>query len=264
MAASTSPEQPGKYLRQDGLLRQDKVSRSEVIIVGVGGLGTAAAAYLALAGVRKITLVDRDIVEFHNLNRQLLFTEKDVNRPKAEAAAEALRRMNPDVEAVAIVEDAEALGDQIGTDCILDCTDNIKTKLLLNRIAVGKEIPLVVGAAVGWQGSVATIIPGEYCLSCFLGKKMTDDEPDPLSCEGVGIVGPVAGALGCIQAAEALKIVSGQVFRQLATTIAEGKTVVDGVTYYDFLEGKSWFVKVKKEPDCPVCGTKNPAGKGKK
>jgi molybdopterin/thiamine biosynthesis adenylyltransferase len=244
----------GRYLRQDGLIKQDKVSRAEVIVVGVGGLGTPAAAYLAMAGVRKLTLIDRDIVELHNLNRQLLFGEKDINEPKAEVAARVLRETNPEVEIVPVVEDLETIRDSISADCILDCTDNIKTKLLLNEISVKKEIPLVVGAAVGWQGSIMTVLPGEFCLSCFLGERL--GEADPLSCEGVGIVGPVAGALGCIQAAEALKIVSGEVFKQMATTISAGKTAVDGVTYFDFLEGKSWFVKVKKEPNCPVCGKK--------
>ncbi|MFH0962056.1 MAG: HesA/MoeB/ThiF family protein [archaeon] len=233
---------PGNYLRQKKLLDRSRLSGASVAIVGLGGLGCPAAAYLAMAGIGKLFLIDRDVVEESNLNRQFLYSEGDVGREKATVAAEKLWELSPGVEIVPIVGDGVRALGKISLDCVLDCTDNLESRLGLSKLCQVKKIPVVFGSAVGWTGSVAVFAPGSFCLSCFIG---AGKKPD--SCGEMGIVGPVAGAIGALQAVEALKIISKR---------PDGKAARRGVRYFDFLSGKNWLVRVKKRADCPVCGKK--------
>jgi molybdopterin/thiamine biosynthesis adenylyltransferase len=223
-----------RYSRHSRQLDQPKLSESKVVIVGAGGLGCAAAVYLALAGVGKIVIIDRDKIEESNLNRQFLYLEKDRGKMKAKVAAGKLRKLNPEIRIVGLAKDAIAPGMKLGADIILDCSDNIETKLALNKKAVERKIPLVSASVWGWQGSLATIVPNGFCLNCFVGNGKRKGKRGE-------IVGPVAGALGAMEAVEALKILNG------------GKSSPVGVKYFDFLSGKAWTVKVKKDLKCPIC-----------
>lgn len=228
-----------RFSRQKKLLPQEKLSKSAVAIVGLGGVGLPAASYLAGAGVGRIFLIDRDVIEESNLNRQLLYSEKDLGGEKAHVAKRALLSIAPkSSEIKSIVGDENALL-KIRPDIVLDCTDSIDSRAKVASISWKRGIPCVLGSASGWAGSVAAFVPPKgFCFSCFSGKL---GGPAEESCLEKGIVGPVSGAIGSIQACEALKIIAGQKAQK-------------GVRYFDFLSGKSWFVRVSKNKSCPVCG----------
>ncbi len=235
----------GRYacqMRLFGKGGQSKLGNAKVAMVGVGGLGTVAAAYLVRAGIGRIELIDRDVVEEGNLNRQLLFEEADVNRPKAVAAAEKLGRMNPSVEVRPRVEEFPCKM-AYAPDVILDCSDNLETRLSVNYFAVKNGIPLVYGAASGWVGAISTIIPGvTACLNCLdpgLTEKMGAD-----GCEQSGVSGPLLGVIGSMQASEAVKCIIG-----------DTKSLVTGrILYFDSRKNVFDEAKMKIMPNCPACG----------
>lgn len=229
-------------MRLFGKAGQSRLQKARVAIVGVGGLGTVAASYMVRAGIGRIELVDRDVVEEGNLNRQLLFEDADVNRPKAIAAAERLGRMNPSVEVKPRVEEFPCRMDT--PDLVLDCSDNLECRLAVNYFAVKNEIPLVYGAASGWVGAISTIIPGSTaCLNCLtmdLTKKMGADGCD----SSAGVSGPLLGVIGSMQASEAVKCVLG-----------DKKSLVTGrIVYFDSRKTVFEEAKIKKVADCPACG----------
>ncbi|MEX0741695.1 MAG: ThiF family adenylyltransferase, partial [Phycisphaeraceae bacterium] len=198
---------------------QASLSRATVLLVGCGALGTVIADMLARAGVGRLRIVDRDLVELTNLQRQVLFTEADAagHVPKAVAAAERLALVNGEVTVEPHVVDfthRNAVPLAAEVDLLLDGTDNFATRLLLNDLAVAHDLPYVYGGAVGTTGTVYPVLPGNDatagpCLRCLLG-----DEPETGqlgSCDTVGVLGPAAGIVANFQAAEALKILSGNI-----------------------------------------------------
>ncbi len=228
-------------MRLFGEVGQSKLGKAKVAIVGVGGLGTVAATYLVRAGIGRLELIDRDIVETSNLNRQLLFEEADVNRPKAVVAAERLERMNPDVSIKPIVEEFPCKLDV--PEIILDCSDNLECRLAVNHFAVKNKIPLVYGAASGWVGAISTIIPGvTACLNCLtinVTRKMGAD-----GCRQSGVSGPLLGIIGSMQASEAVKYVIG-----------DTKSLVTGrILYFDSRRNAFEEAKMKRLANCPACG----------
>lgn len=193
---------------------QHKLRSSRALVCGVGALGSVIADTLVRAGVGHVRIVDRDFVELNNLQRQMLFDERDVaaHVPKAIAAAEKLRAINSEIEIEPIVADIDPsniLALCEGVDVILDGTDNFETRFLMNDAALKLGVPWVYGGAIGAEGRTMTILPGETpCLRCVMA-----EPPPPGSsptCDTAGIVGPVIHVVGAMQAMEALKIVAGR------------------------------------------------------
>jgi len=201
---------------------QVKLSNGNVVIIGCGALGTNIATFLVRAGIGKVRIVDRDFIEYHNLQRQILFDEEDIKAglPKAIAAERHLRKVNSSVEIEGIVADANYTNIErfcSSADVILDGLDNFETRLLINDVALKHKIPWVYGGAIASNGMTMTIIPGETpCLRC-----VSPVLPDPgtiPTCETAGIVGTVPAVIGALQATEAIKILVGdEINRELIT-----------------------------------------------
>ena len=197
-----------RYARQEilpeiGTNGQKRLSESTVTIVGVGALGTVSAALLTRAGIGKIILIDRDIVDESNLQRQALFTEADVGKAKAIQAKEQLERINSDVSIEAYPEDLtdKNIATLVHGDLIMDGTDNMETRFLLNDFAKKKHIPWVYGAAVQDRGSVMSITPSSPCLSCvFKGRKSLE------TCETAGVLNTIIYFIASLQVTKAIKI----------------------------------------------------------
>jgi adenylyltransferase/sulfurtransferase len=220
---------------------------STVLIVGCGGTGCTCSSFLARAGIGKIRIVDPDVVGMTDLHRQLLFTEKDVDdeRPKVEVVAERLNQANSEVALEPVMEtykpeNAESLA--AGVDLIMDCSDNFETRMLLNEVCTRLSKPWVHGACVGTAG---IIIPFPLCrTACY--RCIVDHIPKPAAvptCEGAGILGPLAGAVGCIEAAEGIKVLVNP----------EGSR--QRLIYIDATSGEYETIEVRKRDDCPVCGS---------
>lgn len=219
---------------------QQKLADAHVAVVGVGGLGCPIVLYLAAAGVGKITIIDSDSVEETNLNRQILHWSNDIGKPKVQSAVEKLKQFNPQVTAVPIhgcltEETAEEwLKD---ADILVDALDNFPTRAVLNRYAVKAGKPLVHGAIYGWEGRATTILPYETaCLACIF-----EEGPPP----GVfPVVGTTPGFIAMIQATEVLKLL-----------LKVGQPLLNRYLVYDGLAMRFHIVKLRRRPDCPVCGT---------
>lgn len=244
---------PNRYSRQVlfgglGVEGQLALAASRVVLVGCGALGTVQASLLARAGVGTLRIIDRDLVEESNLQRQILFDEQDVRdlMPKAVAAERKLRQVNSLVAIEGVVEDVNPSTVQRllgGFDLILDATDNFDVRFLINDYAVKHGIPWVYGACVGAEGLTFAILPGETpCLRCVFESA----PPAGLSptCDTAGVIGPVAGAVASLQVAEALKILSGQ----------QGR-VNRRVTRMDLWENRFDAVSLPPRNEaCPCCG----------
>ena len=196
---------------------QNRLAQSTVLLVGVGALGTHVADTLVRAGVGRMVLVDRDVVELSNLQRQVLYTEADATagRPKAVAAAEHLQQVNSECRIEAVVEDflPEVYGDlaarlDMHPDLILDGTDNFSTRFVLNDLAHREGVPFIYAGAVGASGTAMVILPGETpCLRCLLPQAPATGEGD--TCETVGVLAPAVQMITAFQAAQAIKILTG-------------------------------------------------------
>jgi len=222
---------------------QQKLKNSRAVIVGLGGLGSISALYLALAGVGYLRLVDQDTVELHNLHRQVLYTLDDLRYPKVETAAQRIQRINPDVEVEPVPKNVrESNVDEIVEDmnCIVDGLDNIRTRYLLNRASVKNKIPYVFGAAIGLEGNFSVFAPPETpCLECILPD--LDDRHLP-TCETRGVLGATTGIIGTMQAMETIKL------------LAEMKDTLKGkLMICDFRDMYFTTIEILKRPNCSVC-----------
>jgi len=235
-------------LQELGRDRQEKLRRSRVVVVGLGGLGTISALYLALAGVGHLRLIDQDTVELNNLHRQVLYSLKNLRYPKVEAAAQRIRQVNPDVKVEPVPENVrESNVDKLlrGVNCIVDGLDNMKTRYILNRVSVRHRIPYVFGAALGIEGNLSVFSPPDTpCLECVLPN--LDDRYLP-TCEVRGVLGPTPGIIGSMQALEAIKLLAG------IDDSLKGKLMV-----CDFRDMYFTTIEIFKRPDCPVCGKGEP------
>lgn len=242
-------------LPQVGRAGQDRLAAARVLLVGCGALGTVLADALVRAGVGFLRIVDRDVVEPTNLQRQTLFAEADVDQPKAVAAYNRLRQINSGVAIEAVVADvfagnaeqlAGAQRDGTAVDLILDGTDNAETRYLVNDVAVKHGIPWVYGAAVGAEGRVMAIDPraGTPCLRCVFPQMPGVGEL--ATCDTAGVLGPAAGVTASLQAAAAIRLLVG------------GGT--SGVlTSFDAWTGQFRTLSTAgaKRPDCPACGQRD-------
>jgi len=226
-------------IRGIGEAGQEKLKQAKVIVAGGGGLGSPASIYLAAAGVGTIRIVDHDIVELSNLNRQVLHWDKDVGRNKVESAVEKLSQLNRGVKVEALevtISEANVSAIVAGFDVIVDAMDNLPTRFLLNKAAIEHNIPFVHGAVFGLEGRVMTIIPGKTaCLRCVY-RGFTPQEKFP-------VIGVTPAVIGCIQATEAIKYIVGI-----------GKLLVNRILVYEGLKMKFTELTVKRNPDCEHCG----------
>jgi molybdopterin/thiamine biosynthesis adenylyltransferase len=231
-------------LAELGTKGQRKLKHSKAVVVGLGGLGTVTALYLALAGVGHIRLIDQDTVELNNLHRQILYSLNDMHYPKVEAGAGRIRQVNPEVKVEAIPENIrESNVDKLlsGFDCIVDGLDNMQTRYLVNRTSVKQGIPYVFGAAIGIEGNLSVFSPPETpCLECVLPN--LDDRHLP-TCDTRGVLGATTGIIGSLQAMETIKLLGG-----IGGSL-KGKLLV-----CDFKDMYFGTIDIFKRPDCPICG----------
>lgn len=237
-----------KYSRQIvfsgiGTEGQKILKKSKVCIVGVGGTGSAAALYLATAGVNLI-LIDRDLVELSNLPRQILYKEADINQPKAMVARDRLQQMNPDIDIEAHVSDfnpktAERLIGE--ANIVLDGTDNFEARFVLNEVCVKKNIPFTYVGALRAQLMFSFFIPGKTaCLRCLFPEKIPQGVLE--TCEIVGVLGPTAAIAGLLSATETLKY------------LAEfGDLFTNKLLYLDLTDFTLELVEIKKNSNCQIC-----------
>jgi molybdopterin-synthase adenylyltransferase len=224
---------------------QKKLGRSYAVVIGCGALGTVISSGLVRAGVGKIRIVDRDFIEYHNLQRQILFDEEDIknNLPKAVAAERHLRKVNSAIEIEGLVSDVNYTNIEKlvqGADIILDGLDNFETRLLINDVSLKHKIPWVYGGAIAATGMTMNIIPGQTpCYRCFVGIESLGGRT--LTCDTAGVLAPAPWIVASMQTAEALKILLG------AKEISRDLVIID-VWNTDFQK-----IKVVKSENCPAC-----------
>lgn len=248
MASEFTDDQLLRYSRQlllddVGLDGQEALREARVLLIGCGGLANPAALYLAGAGVGAVILVDDDRVDLSNLHRQIAFRAAQVGDSKALALAAQLRALNPDVEAESVAARADAawLDRRLPeVDAVLDCSDNFATRQAVNAACVRHRKPLISGAAVRMDGQLAVFDlrdPEKPCYACVYGDGVDGD----LSCSEAGILGPVVGTVGTLQALLTIHLLTGR-------PVAPVLRLFDGRTV-------SWReVRFRKDPGCPVCG----------
>ncbi|EFT9364311.1 HesA/MoeB/ThiF family protein [Salmonella enterica] len=225
---------------------QQKLLDSHVLIVGLGGLGSPAALYLAGAGVGTLTLADDDDVHLSNLQRQILFTTDDIARPKAQAAKLRLARLNPDSKLIVLKQRlaGDALKNAVArADIVLDCTDNVATRQEINAACVALNTPLITASAVGFGGQLMVLTP-PWAQGCYRCLWPDDGEPER-NCRTAGIVGPVVGVMGTLQALEAIKLLSGM------------ETPSDELRLFDGKTSQWRNLALHRASDCPVCGVQH-------
>jgi adenylyltransferase/sulfurtransferase len=223
---------------------QEALKAARVLVVGLGGLGCAAAQYLAASGVGHMTLLDFDTVSLSNLQRQTLHSDATLGQPKVESARESLARINPHVQFTLInaLLDDDALQAQIVQhDLVLDCTDNVTIRNQLNAGCFLHKTPLVSGAAIRMEGqiSVFTYQPGEPCYRC-LSRLFGENA---LTCVEAGVMSPLVGVIGSMQAMEAVKLLTGY-----------GTPAVGKIVMYDAMACQFREMKLMRNPGCEVCG----------
>lgn len=239
-----------RYSRQIMLHKMDiagqqRLLQSHALIIGLGGLGSPVAMYLAAAGVGQLTLVDFDDVDLSNLQRQIIHRHDDIGRAKVDSAADALRALNPEIQINTSKQKltGEALMETVQqADVVIDGCDNFATRFAINQACVETHTPLVSGAAIRMEGQV-TVFPNtgdadEPCYRCLY-----DDIPEAEArCSETGVLAPVVGIIGSIQATETLKLLSG-----LGTTLAGRLLTLDASTL-EFRE-----ICLRRDPLCPIC-----------
>jgi len=233
-------------LPEVGLAGQKKICAASVLCIGAGGLGSPIAMYLAAAGIGKIGLVDFDTVDFSNLQRQIIHGTKDVGRPKAESARDTINRINPNVEVVlhnTRISSENALQILEPYDIVVDGTDNFPTRYLTNDACVLLKKPNVYGSIFRFEGQASVFAPhlGGPCYRCLY------PEPPPPgmvpSCAEGGVLGVLPGIVGTIQATEILKLALGK-----------GSSLVGRLLLFNALDMKFREVKLRRDPQCPICG----------
>ncbi|WP_455871601.1 molybdopterin-synthase adenylyltransferase MoeB [Serratia proteamaculans] len=223
---------------------QEKLKAARVLIVGLGGLGCAAAPYLAAAGVGHLTLVDFDTVSLSNLQRQILHRDARVGMAKVESARIELSAITPHIHIDAVdgqLDDSQMAAQIAACDLVLDCTDNVATRDLLNRLCHAQRKPLVSGAAIRMEGqlSVFTYQPDEPCYRCL--SRLFGDTA--LTCVEAGVMAPLVGTIGTLQAMEAIKLLTQY-----------GQPLTGKLLMFDAMTMQFREMKLPKNPQCEVCG----------
>jgi adenylyltransferase/sulfurtransferase len=233
-------------LDEIGIEGQTKIIGAHALVIGAGGLGSPAAVYLASAGVGRITLADGDTVDLTNLQRQILHLRERVGQLKAISGQTALAQINPDVAVVPIAERlaGERLGELVAAaDVVLDCCDNFATRHAVNRACVRHRVPLVSGAAIRFSGQLSVFDPRRDNSPCYHCLFPEGEEVEETRCAVMGVFAPLTGIIGAMQAAEALKVISGA-----------GEPAVGRLLLFDCLTLQWRSVNFGKDPQCAVCG----------
>ncbi len=225
---------------------QERLRGAHALVIGVGGLGSPVALYLAAAGVGELTLVVHDQVDLSNLQRQVIHDTTTLGQEKVTSARERLAAINPHVKVNALAARAdEQTLDQLvkAATLVIDCTDNFTVRFLINRIVWQHKTPLVSGAAIGWEGHVSVFGPNIADSPCYQCLYREGDDA-ALNCAENGVIAPLVGMIGTTQAMEAIKVITGV-----------GNTLVGRVLYLDakYMEWRT--LKLVASPNCPCCGS---------
>jgi len=228
---------------------QCQLKASHALIFGLGGLGSPASLYLAAAGIGKLTLIDFDTVDDSNLQRQIIHREKNIGQPKVKSAQQTLQQINSHIQITSLTQpptDPQALQSLIQTaDIVLDCTDNFKSRFALNQACFTTQTPLISGAAIRWEGQLSTYDFRQKQGPCYQCLYKPDSNNDT-SCTQNGILAPVVGMIGSMQAIEAIKVL-------LNLPNLHGKLMI-----IDTLTMMIRTLNLKPDPQCPCCQQKNP------
>jgi molybdopterin/thiamine biosynthesis adenylyltransferase len=229
-----------------GVEGQRRLLASHALVIGAGGLGSPALLYLASAGVGRLTVVDDDTVDLTNLQRQVVHGSDRIGRPKAESAARSLQALNPGVEVRALQARADAalLARLVPeAQVVLDCSDNFATRQAVNAACVAAGVPLVAGAAIGFDAQVSVFDPRQPSSPCYACAFPPDEPVEEARCATMGVFAPLVGIVGCVQAAEALKLLAG-----IGTSLAGRLLLLDA-------RDMEWTtMRLARRPACPVCG----------
>ncbi len=224
---------------------QQNILAAKVLIIGAGGLGSPAAMYLAAAGVGSMVIYDDDVVELSNLQRQIAHHTPDIGLDKVISTRETLNKLNPDVQVTAVKQ--RLAGEQLdievlNADVVLDCSDNFLTRFAINKACVKHQTALVSGAAIRFEGQVSVFTPGKDNSPCYNCLYSSDGE-ELQNCATNGVIAPITGIVGSIQALEALKLI-----------MAIGKPLIGRLLLLDGLAMEWNTMKLTKNLKCPTCG----------
>ena len=238
-------------LNEFGEEAQERLLGATALVVGAGGLGSAALLYLAASGLGRLVIADDDRVDLTNLQRQVIHRTASIGEPKAVSAARTLHEINPGVRVEPLVERLE--GERLralvqASDVVLDCSDNFATRHAINRACVAARRPLVSGAAIRFDGQVSVFDLRRADAPCYECLFPEDAQAEEERCAVMGVFAPLVGVVGTLQAAETLKLVAGF-----------GETLAGRLQLYDALAGRWHQVRLERDPHCRTCGTAHAA-----
>ena len=225
---------------------QERLLTAHTLVIGAGGLGSAAAPYLAAAGVGKITLVDHDQVELTNLQRQIMHTQESIGQNKAASGKSFLQRLNPGVVVDTIEAKADdSLLDQLlpTVNIVLDCTDNFATRHMINRLCVKHQVPLVSGSALRFDGQISVFDSRNKTSPCYACIFSPEEQFEEVSCASMGIFSPLVGIIGAMQAAQALQVLIGF-----------GEPLVGRMLLWNARNTQIDEIRISRNTGCLVCG----------
>jgi molybdopterin/thiamine biosynthesis adenylyltransferase len=236
-------------LDEVGIEGQQRLVDSHVLVVGAGGLGSPVALYLAASGVGHITIADHDVVDLTNLQRQIAHTTARVGQSKVESAAHAMLALNPEVRVTALANklDAAQLNTLVPTvTVVVDCCDNFETRQTVNAACVKHKVPLVSGAAIRMDGQLAVYDARDEKSPCYACIFPPDQAPEEVLCSTMGVLAPLVGVIGTMQATETVKLITG-----MGSRLTGRLQMLDG-------RGMEWNeVRLQRNAACPVCGEKH-------
>jgi adenylyltransferase/sulfurtransferase len=247
-----APEQQARYSRQIKLPQvgeagQERLLQSRALIIGMGGLGSPVSMYLAAAGVGCLVLTDYDHVDMSNLQRQIVHSHINIGESKVASAKETLARLNPDANIVTFdyeLDGAELISQTKQADVLVDCTDNFPSRFELNRASLITGTPLVSGAAIRWEGQVSTFIPKQQSSPCYQCL-YPDTGIEAATCAMEGVIAPLVGVVGSIQALEVLNVL-----------LKTGKGLSGRLLVLDGIAMEWQTIALPRKIDCPACSSK--------
>lgn len=237
-------------LQQVGIQGQEKLIKSRALVIGLGGLGSPVAMYLAASGVGELIICDNDNVDLTNLQRQAIHNSETVGMSKVQSATKAITKINPEVNVVAIQEyvDEERLQKLVSkADVVIDTSDNFATRHAINQVCVTHKKPLVSGAVIRFNGQISVFDLSNSASPCYHCLFPKDGSNEDMNCAVMGVFSPMVGIIGCMQAAEAIKIL-----------LNIGRTLNGRLMLLDSLTMEWRSVKLNKDPACAICGGNNP------
>lgn len=232
-----------------GIEGQEKILAAHAVIIGAGGLGSAAAPYLAAAGVQNITLIDHDKVDLTNLQRQIMHQHDSVGQAKVVSGKKMLEKLNPGliVNAIEKKADEQLLNELIPTaTVVLDCSDNFSIRQLVNRVCVKHNAPLVSGSAIRFDGQITVLDSRQSNAPCYACLFPPEQSFDEIQCSTMGVFSPLVGIIGAMQAAQALQLIMGI-----------GQTLTGRLLLWDARSTEVQEIQISKREGCPVCSTKS-------